>query len=171
MEKRSNIIRKVGLDTNVFVDMILKEPNFYINNAKIIRRGGLFVNYYVIQEAWGILVHVRKIDKKRAGELIDRFVEKNNVKVIRKKDISEEQVKSYFDLLKKQEELHKNIEISGNKDSDLLIISIYKTAGIDCIFTRNTFDFQRACKYIGLEIERQFTNTQFMLRRLKRRRY
>ena len=169
MEKRGNIIRKVGLDTNVFVDMILKEPNFYINNAKIIKRGGLFVNYFVIQEAWGILVHFRRIDRKSAGVLIDRFVEKNDVKVIKKKDFLEEQVNSYFDLLKKQEKLHKNIEISGNKDNDLLIISIYKTAGVDCIFTRNTFDFQRACKYLGLKIERQLTNTQFMLRRLKKR--
>ncbi len=169
MEKRENIIRKVGLDTNVFVDMILKEPNCYINNARIIRRGGLFVNYYVIQEAWGILVHFKKTERKGAGEIIDRFIEKNRVKVIKKKDILEQQVNSYFDLLKKQESIHKNVEIAGNKDNDLLIISIYKTAGIDCIFTRNTFDFQRACKYFGLDVERQLTNTQFMLRRLKKR--
>lgn len=169
MQKRGNIIRKVGLDSGVFVDMILKEHGFYIHDAKIIKRGGLFVSYYVIQEAWGILVHFKKIERKIAGEIIDRFIERNKLKVIKKKDVSEEQVNSYFDLLKKQESIHKNIEISENKDSDLLIISIYKTAGIDCIFTRNTFDFQRACKYLGLEVERQLTNTQFMLRRLKKR--
>lgn len=168
---RNIIVRKVGLDTSVFVDMILKEPEFYIHDAKIIKRGGLYVNYYIIQEAWGILVHEKKIDKKEAGSFIDRFIEKSRIKVIRKEDISEKRVNSYFELLKKQEEIYRNVEIAGNKNSDLLIISIYKTADIDCIFTRNSFDFQRACKYLGLDTEKQLSNTQLMLKRLKRRNY
>jgi len=164
---RRKIVKTIGLDTSVFVDMALKEPMCYIHNAKIIKRGGLYVSYYVIQEAWGILVHIKKVDKRKAGLLINRFIERNKIEVIRKKDITETQVNSYFDLLKKQEEVNKNIQIKGSKDSDLMIISIYKTANIDCIFTRNTFDFQKACEYLDIEIERQLTDTQFMLKKLR----
>jgi hypothetical protein len=78
-----------------------------------------------------------------------------------------DQVNSYLELLKKQEKIYKNIEIVGNKDADLKIISIYKTAGIDCIFTRNTSDFKRACMSLGIEVEKQLTNIQQMLKKLK----
>lgn len=169
--RRNKIVRTIGLDTGPFVDMILKDPRCYIHDARILQRGGLFVNYHIIREAWGVLVHKKNIEKIRASRIIDEFIERNNIRVIKSSDVEQGKVNVYFDSLKKQENIYKNFEIAGNKDSDLRIISIYKAAGVDCIFTRNSSDFQRACLYVRIEVERQLTNTQMMLRKLRRRNY
>jgi predicted nucleic-acid-binding protein len=165
--QKRGTIKSVGLDTGPFVNMILKEPQFYIHNAKMIRQGRLFVNYIVIREAWGVLVHEKNVSKNDAGKLINNFVKNCGIKIIREADVSHDNIKRYYDLLKKQESQYRKIEIEGKKDKDLLIISIYKVANISCIFTRNVADFQMACRYLKMKLVRQLSDAQLMMKDIK----
>ena len=132
--RRDKIIRTIGLDADVCVAFVLRKGDFSMSIPKMLIRKEVYVNYVILRQVFGVLVHKKKKSREEANKMISKFLDRYKIRKIEKKGIDETVVNHYLDKLKKHREIIQSIA----DDDDLMIISIYKTKGIDCILTRNT---------------------------------
>ena len=145
--KRDRILKKIGLDTDNCVSWIENEKLTHRYRPRIARRRNfLYTNYVVFSELMNLL-EGKRIDAKK--EEVIKFLHRNHIQPIRKKDVDQIKVEEILDKLKK--EAKKKNWLAG--ENDLRIISVYYTAGIDCISTNNRKHFKEPCDYLKISVD------------------
>jgi len=148
----NKIIKKIGLDTDICLNWINgvysdHQPNIINKNNK------LFISYKVFGEIIGNLIGDKNANQKMLDDIrtkIFKFMKEKRISLIKKSYINQNEVNNLFFDLKDQNFK----ETPGN--SDLRIISIYKIAGMNCIFSNNKKHFEEPCDYVKIHFERPF---------------
>ena len=152
-------ITRIGLDSGVLVALIdnnqeynLKRPEFFI------KKGICYIYQLVVNQAIGVLIYKRKYPKEKAIQETLKFLDENNILLLREEKIDTDKRNKILNDLKSQR--NKLKVIPKPEDSDLDIISSYKCEGIDCIITTNYKHFIELGNYLGIRIERIETEKQ-----------
>ncbi len=146
---RNKIIRKIGLDTDNSFSWMKNEKLTWNYKPSILSKGNfLYVSYIVFSELIGLL-QKENPDKEINKKKVFKFLRKNKIKPIRKKEVDQNKVKEIFEILKN--ERSKNKWSAG--DNDLRIISVYSGAGMDCISTNNLKDFREPCRFLNIDLD------------------
>lgn len=159
---RNRIVRRIGLDTNIVIALVEDKETYSSYKPRIFKRiNSVWINHIVYSEVIGVLINHGHSEEEARDKLKD-FLRVNNIRVLAKKRLDWERFNSVFESLKRQREISK---INAD-DKDLMIISIYKSEGIDCIVSINFFHFEQFCNYLGLAFEKPLDNVDKMLRNI-----
>ena len=152
-------ITKVGFDSGVLVALIdndkeynLKRPEFFI------RKGICFVYQLVVNQTIGVLFYKRNYPKEKAIDETLKYLQENNIFIIKEEEINIEKRNSIFESLK--QERNKIKVVPKPEDSDLDILASYKVMGIDCIITTNYKHFIELGGYLEIYVEKIETEKQ-----------
>jgi len=165
---RNKPVRKVGLDTDNCLAWIENEKYLPNYKPKIAKRGDLlYINFKVFGELMGLLTETYVNDNERRSKIFS-FLKRNGILKIKKTDVNNLKVQETFENLKKK---------FKGRDNDLIIISIYHTAGINCISTNNIKDFKEPCYYLNISLDDKpvveigsIKDVNIMLRQINRNR-
>ena len=146
----NRMFRKIGLDTDICFNWINDDYSEYQPNIAS-KQNKLFLNYKVFGELMGKIIG--DDDDEKVNEIrkqIFEFMGENKITLLKKSRLSQNDINKLFSDLKKQ-------NFKGNPgNSDLRIISIYKIAGMNGVFSNNVKHFEEPCKYLNLHFERPF---------------
>ena len=146
---RNKIIRKVGLDTDNSFSWMENEKLTWNYKPRISKKENfLHMNYVVFSELMNLLFRKCPSEKVNPKEIF-KFLKRNKIRPIKKKDVDPVKVKEIFDEL----EIKKKINNWRAGKNDLKIISVYYASGIDCISTNNKKDFQDPCNYLNIDLD------------------
>jgi len=150
---RDKPLRKVGLDTDIVLIWFENQKIVPTERISLIKRGdALYINYKVFAELFGkIRERYPEKKKKDITREIFTFMRKNNINMIKKKNMSLEllnRIKKVLEQLNKEKS--KWNENPGK--SDLEIIAIYYCT-VDCIFSRNKKHFEEPCNFLNIHLE------------------
>lgn len=147
--QRNKIVRKVGLDTDNSFSWMENEKLTWNYKPAIVREGNfLYVNYIVFSELLNV-IRKRYPNQKVDYMAVLKFLRRNRIRPIKKKDVDTNRVNETFNLLKNEREKNK----WPAEDNDLKIISVYYVAGIDCMSTNNVRHFQGPCNFLGINLD------------------
>jgi len=159
--RRKNIVRTIGLDTDIILLLIEDSQEFSLFRPKLFnRKNTLFINYKVFNELVGLLIKKYEYSQENAVNKIFSFLRANHITLLKKSQTNLQEVYNLIDSLKKQREALKN----SAQNSDLEIIAIYCTHKLDCIMSRNSIHFEPFCRYLNVEFERPMDDVNLMFR-------
>lgn len=152
--KRLKPINKVGLDTDICICWMDSES--YSNyQPNITKRGNvLFMNYQGFNELMWYFSkgdHSQK-NKERIKRDIFAFLKRNKITLLKRKESNLRKIDEIYSDLNKNK---KNFRGCPG-DSDLMVVSIYKSHDIDCIFSNNIKHFEEICEYLNISLEKPF---------------
>ncbi|MFH0860514.1 MAG: PIN domain-containing protein [Candidatus Altiarchaeota archaeon] len=136
--------RRIGLDTNILVDLI-ENPRFFSNEGDQILGDTAFVHRISLEpdkEATHILQKKGRSLKEATQELTE-FLKNNKIQVIERDSTNRETVRELFNLCKKN-----NIEMHP---PDCYIIADFKKERINLVYSTNNH-FKQACKLMGMGV-------------------
>ena len=149
---RNKIIRKIGLDTDICFNWINEDYSEHQPNI-VNKQNRLFINYKVFGELIGNQIGDDDVDEEGVNEIrnqIFKFMRENRINLLKKSELNQNEINKMFLDLKKQ-------NFRGNpENSDLRIISIYKIAGMDGVFSNNVKHFEEPCNHLNLHFEKPF---------------
>ena len=146
---RNKIIRKVGLDTDNSFSWMENEKLTWNYKPRISKKENfLHMNYVVFSELMNLLSRKYPNGKINPKEIF-KFLRRNKIKPIKKKDVNPVKIKEIFDKLK----IEKKTNDWRAGENDLRIISVYCASGIDCISKNNRKDFQDPCNYLNIDLD------------------
>ena len=135
--------RKVGLDSDIVINLITKDIPKYMGSRIFKKRGIFYIHEVSLFEVVKILMTKKGYSKDRAVRKFHDFIRENNISMI-KRDIQNKQI--LIDLRKKCKS--KGILIHRPDD---YIISDFKKAGINLVYS-HTGHFKQACELIGMQV-------------------
>lgn len=146
---------KVGIDTSILVNLIIKETNLFKFKEKEFSIKNIF--FYARKTKYefiGVMINRYGFDKKEARKLWKKTVNAFNLNLIRigNKDMSSyiSQVKEVNNLLVKNRD-NPNFQMTYKiGDSDIEIISHFLKEKVDLVYTSDRA-FYETCKALGLK--------------------
>jgi len=156
-------MKKAGLDTDILVALIEKEKEFSIFKPRIFKKENkAYICQKVFAQTLGVLIHKKDYNIRNATNKLFDFLRNYKISIIKNSELD---INKLNDLLSELKEKRKNIKANPD-DMDLEIIAVYKLAGIDCIFTINSYHFDELGKYLNMRIEKPMEDVDMMLRNI-----
>ena len=160
---RNKIVKKVGLDSSIFVALVDDEQQYSRFTPKIfVRNNFVYVSDIVFSETLNVLIGKRGYTEAEALDKIFGYMRSHKISMVKSKVVGYDKVKLLVDELKEQRKKIKE----HPEDSDLKIMALYKLGGIDCIFVVNDRHFRELCTYLNIDVEKPIDNVNTQMRRI-----